>query len=116
LAEAEAQRKALENERLIVEQKTGLKEEETQKLIDLETNKYNRIQEQAWAYEEAIKLSEQSLTDTVNIKIAERIKAYEAEENRLRSLVNLRLRANQGIINNIVNNSPNVTLTANVAN
>lgn len=118
--EATARKLDLEQEKLDIEAKIGLKEEEAAaQLAILEQSKLDQ-EAIITTYSDVVKNIEEQITSITKKNTEERLALYEIEMNKIRALIALRNSAQVGWgwwvsnVTNTVNNNPNLNINANI--
>lgn len=121
LNEAAARKADLEQEKLDIEAKLGLKEEQVAAELLILQNQKIEQEKMMTDYQTIVDTAEAEITAITKKNTEDRLALYAIEEARLRRLIELRRQAGMATAasswttNNTVNNSPNVTVNANVA-
>lgn len=115
---AELQKKKME-----VEENLWMKKEQAEKELIIQEQRKEKNERALKKYEEIISLIERGITENTQKEIDKRMALYAQEEQRLLRLIQLRMAAGYAVwaidpapVTNTVNNNPQVTVNANVAN
>lgn len=106
-----------------IENNLWLKKEQAEKELLIQEERKAKNERALKKYEEIISLIERWITDNTQKEIDKRMALYAQEEQRLLRLIELRMQAGYAVwaiapapVTNTVNNNPQVTVNANVAN